>query len=454
MSSFAKVLVVDDEEIALKNLQHIMEKEGYEVFGAQSGVNALKILKQYEFDVVLTDLKMEKVDGMEILKYCRENHPDTEVIIITAYATLDSAIKSMKEGAYYYIAKPFKLEEVRKIVREAVEKVKLKKENRELREHLSKCKDEIITQNIFMKKMLNTARQAAQTDCNILITGETGTGKGLLAKYIHAHSRRANGPFLAINCGAFTEELLVSELFGHEKGAFTGATSIKKGLIEMASGGTLFLDEITEMSLNMQVKLLRAIQEREVLRLGATTAINVDVRFIAATNRDIREVVKKGEFRQDLYYRLNVISFHIPPLSERKEDIPLLCQYFLRKYSSLMNKNVSKISSQVMEILKQYDFPGNVRELENIIERGVALSSRETIEVEHLPEDLQQMSIRTFRKDGKFLTLEEQEKAYIEWVLKKTGGNKKRAAQVLGIDRVSLWRKLKKYGITKSNERQ
>ena len=370
------------------------------------------------------------------------------MIIITAYATLDSAVKSMKEGAYYYIAKPFKLDEVRKIVREAGEKIKLKRENRMLRERLEKFKDEIITQNIFVKKLLNTARQAAQTDCNILISGETGTGKGLLARYIHAHSRRANGPFLAINCGAFTEELIVNELFGHEKGAFTGATSGKKGLIEMASGGTLFLDEITEMSPSMQVKLLRVIQEREVLRLGGTTAINIDTRFIAATNRDIQEAVKKGEFRQDLYYRLNVISFTIPPLSERRDDISLLSQYFLKKYSALMNKNVNKISPRAMAILKSYDFPGNVRELENIIERGVALAQGDVIEVQHLPEDLQQMSIRTFRKSGrKIPTLEEQEKNYIQWVIGETKGNKTLAAQVLGIDRVSLWRKIKKYGI-------
>jgi len=448
MQSSLRVLIVDDEEIALKNLEHIMKKEGYQVMGTQSGVNALKLLSEHEFDIVLTDLKMEKVDGMDILRHCRENYPDTEVIIITAYATLDSAVKSMKEGAYYYIAKPFKLDEVRKIVREAGEKIKLKRENRMLRERLEKFKDEIITQNIFVKKLLNTARQAAQTDCNILISGETGTGKGLLARYIHAHSRRANGPFLAINCGAFTEELIVNELFGHEKGAFTGATSGKKGLIEMASGGTLFLDEITEMSPSMQVKLLRVIQEREVLRLGGTTAINIDTRFIAATNRDIQEAVKKGEFRQDLYYRLNVISFTIPPLSERRDDISLLSQYFLKKYSALMNKNVNKISPRAMAILKSYDFPGNVRELENIIERGIALAQGDVIEVQHLPEDLQQMSIRTFRKSGrKIPTLEEQEKNYIQWVIGETKGNKTLAAQVLGIDRVSLWRKIKKYGI-------
>lgn len=448
MQSPIRLLIVDDEEITLRNLEHVMKKESYQVMGTQSGLNALKLLANYEFDVVLTDLKMEKVDGMEILKHCRQNYPDTEVIMITAYATLDSAVKAMKEGAYYYIAKPFKLDEVRKVVKEAGEKVRLKRENRRLKEHLEKFKDEIITQNMFVKRLLNTARQAAQTDCNILITGETGTGKGLLARYIHIHSKRANGPFLAINCGAFSEELIANELFGHEKGAFTGATSVKKGLIEMASEGTLFLDEITEMSPNMQAKLLRVLQEREVLRLGATRAINIDARFIAATNRDIQEAVKKGRFRQDLFYRLNVISFFIPPLSARKEDIPLLTQYFLQKYSTIMNKTVNKISPEALEVLRHYDFPGNVRELENIIERGVALTQTDTLEVKHLPEDLQKMSIKTFRRDGqKIPTLEEQEKAYIEWVLEKTGGNKTLAAQALGIDRVSLWRKLKKYKI-------
>jgi transcriptional regulator with PAS, ATPase and Fis domain len=259
---------------------------------------------------------------------------------------------------------------------------------------------------------------------------------------------RGNGPFLAINCGAFTEELLSNELFGHEKGAFTGATTEKKGLIEMASGGTLFLDEITEMPSSMQVKLLRVIQEREVLRLGANKPVKVDVRFIAATNRDVQDAIKSSNFRQDLYFRLNVVSLHIPPLSERKDDIPLLSYYFLKKYAALMKKSINDISQEVISVLMNYDFPGNVRELENIIERGVALLNGDTIDVAHLPEDLKELSIRTFRKkEGKISSLEEQEEAYIKWVLKEVGGNKSAAAQILGIDRVSLWRKLKKYGL-------
>ncbi len=450
MTGNGKILIVDDEKVALKNLEHIMKKEGYEVVGTQSGQNAIRLLDDQQFDVVLTDLKMEKVDGMQILKRCREIYPDTEVIMITGYATLESAVETMKHGAFYYIAKPFKLDEVRKVVREALEKVKLKSENRQLREQIDayQGKVKIITQDASMERLLETARQIAPTDCNVIITGESGTGKELFARYIHFNSKRSDGPFFALNCGAFTEELLGNELFGHEKGAFTGAVTAKKGLIEMASGGTLFLDEITEMPSSMQVKLLRVIQEREVLRLGATVPLNVDVRFVAATNRDMQDAVKSGSLRQDLYFRLNVVSIHIPPLSERKEDIPLLSFYFLKKYSVLMQKKVTEISPEVISLLMSYDFPGNVRELENIVERGVALCTGNTIETAHLPEDLRELSIKTFRKkEGKIPSLEDQEMAYIQWVLKEVGGNRTLAAQILGIDRVSLWRKLKKYGL-------
>ncbi|MCL4456497.1 MAG: sigma-54 dependent transcriptional regulator [Nitrospirae bacterium] len=450
MTNNAKILIVDDEKIALKNLEHVMKKEGYNVTGTQSGQNALKHLEEQPFDVVLTDLRMEKVDGVQILKKCRELHPDAEVIMITGYATLESAVSAMKQGAFYYIAKPFKLDEVRKVVKEAVEKVALKKENARLREHLEKYqgKVKIISQDSNMQRLLDISKQIAPTDCNVLISGESGTGKELFARYIHFNSKRSEGPFFAINCGAFTEELLGNELFGHEKGAFTGAIGMKKGLIETASGGTLFLDEITEMPSSMQVKLLRVIQEREVLRIGATEPVKVEVRFIAATNRDIQDALKTKHFRQDLYFRLNVVSLHIPPLSERKDDIPLLSYYFLKKYTALMKKDVTEISRDVIALLMNYDFPGNVRELENIIERGVALSNGNTIETGHLPEDLRELSIRTFRKkEGKIPSLEEQETAYIKWVLSEAGGNKSLAAQILGIDRVSLWRKLKKYGM-------
>jgi DNA-binding NtrC family response regulator len=450
MHNSAKLLIVDDERIALRNLEHVMKKEGYDVTGTQSGPNAVKLLEEQQFDVVLTDLRMEKVDGMQILRKCRELYPDAEVVMITGYATLESAVEAMKHGAFYYIAKPFKLDEVRKVVREAAEKVGLKRENRRLREQLEtyQGKVKIITQDPAMQRLLETARQVAPVDTNVIITGESGTGKELFARYIHINSKRADGPFFGVNCGAFTEELLTNELFGHEKGAFTGANSLKKGIIEMTSGGTLFLDEITEMPPSMQVKLLRVIQEKELLRVGGTEPVNVDVRFVAATNRDAQEAVRSGAFRQDLYFRLNVVSLRIPPLSDRKDDIPLLAYYFLKKYSLLMKKPVSEISEDVIALLMNYGFPGNVRELENVVERGVALANGSIIETAHLPEDLKELTIKTFRKkEGRIPSLEEQEEAYIKWVLNEAAGNKTLASQLLGIDRVSLWRKLKKYGL-------
>jgi DNA-binding NtrC family response regulator len=446
----ARLLVVDDEPIALRNLERVLLKEGYEVSTASSGQSALRLLRQKAFDVVLTDLKMEKVDGMHVLKRCKELDPDAEVILITGYAAVETAIEAMKQGAYHYVAKPFKLDEVRKIAQEAVEKVALKKENRRLRESVESFRDrvDIVTQDPGMLKVLDTARDVTPTDCNILVTGESGTGKELVARYIHRHSRRSAATFLAVNCGAFTEELLTSELFGHEKGAFTGAAARKKGLIEMADGGTLFLDEITEMSPAMQVRLLRVLQEKEFIRVGGTETVRVDVRFVAATNRNVQEAVASGEFRQDLYYRLNVVTLSLPPLAQRRDDIPMLAHFFLRKHSQLMGKRVESISEEVMQILSGYEFPGNVRELENVVERGVALARGGVLDTAHLPEDLRRMGLKVFRREaGNIPSLEAQERAYIQWVLKEVDGNRSRAAAVLGIDRVSLWRKLKRYRI-------
>jgi DNA-binding NtrC family response regulator len=446
------LLIVDDEKVALRNLEHVMKKEGYEVTATQSGANALALLGKQTFDVVLTDLRMEKTDGMQILEKCRATCPDTEVILITGYATLESAVEAMKHGAFYYIAKPYRLDEVRKVVAEALAKTRLRRENRNLREQVESFqgKVRIITQNAEMQRLLDMARQIAPTDCNVLVTGESGTGKELFARYLHHHSKRGSGdnpgPFVAVNCGAFNEDLLANELFGHVKGAFTGAAGDKKGLIAAAAGGTLFLDEITEMSPAMQVKLLRVIQEREVLPLGATTPQKVDLRFVAATNRNILEMAKGGDFRQDLFFRLNVVNLLIPPLSQRREDVPLLAYHFLKKCAARMGREVSEISAEAMDLLKAYDFPGNVRELENIVERGVAIASGDTIEVASLPDDLRDLAIRTFRKkEGRLPSLEEQERDYIRWVLAEAGGNQTLAAQILGIDRVSLWRKLKRY---------
>jgi DNA-binding NtrC family response regulator len=448
----ARVLIVDDEKSAVRNLEHVLRKEGYEITATQSGAQALNLLDSQPFDVVLTDLKMDKVDGMQVLRRCKARHPDVEVIMITGYATLESAVEAMKDGAFHYVAKPFRLEEVRKTVAEAVEKLRLKRENQALREQLSAMqgRTRIITRDGSMQKLLDMARQVAPSGCNVLISGESGTGKELLARYLHEHGTHPHGPFMAVNCGAFNEELLANELFGSEKGAFTGATG-KQGLIIAASGGTLFLDEIAEMTPAMQVKLLRVIQEREVLPLGSTKPIKVDVRFIAASNRDIKEWVTEGRFRQDLWFRLNVVNLHILPLSQRREDIPLLAHHFLARSATLMGKSINGFSEEVMTLLKAYDFPGNVRELENIVERGVALCQGDTIETGHLPDDLRELTIRAFRrKGGQVSTLEEQERDYILWVLDEAHGNQTLAAQMLGIDRVSLWRKLKRYNVVKS----
>jgi len=450
MDNLTRILAIDDEKIALKNLEHVLRKEGYQVRTTTNGQRALSILREEAFHVVLTDLRMERVDGMQILKRCKELYPDTEVIMITGYATIETAIEATKSGAYHYLTKPFKLDEVRKVVKEAAEKVRLKEENRELRKSLEKVRaaTKVVTQSPRMLRLLDMARDTAASDCNILITGESGTGKELIARYIHECSRRSGGPFLALNCGAFPEELLANELFGHEKGAYTGAMNAKLGLVEMANRGTLFLDEITEMSTTMQVKLLRVLQEKEYLRLGGTSPVKVDVRFLAASNRDLSRTISEGTFRQDLYYRLNVVQIHLPTLAERKEDIPLLSRYFMDKYSEMQGKSLDGLSKEALEILKLYSYPGNVRELENIMERGVALTKGNVVDVNDLPDDLKLLAVKTFRKsEGKIDSLEDQEKRYISWVLAECDGNKTKAAQRLGIDRVSLWRKLKKYGL-------
>ncbi len=446
----ARVLVVDDEAAALKNLSHLLRKEGYEVDARQSGPAGLKALQQHEFDIVLTDLRMKGVDGMALLRRARELQPDCEVIVITGHATLDSAVEAMKEGAYHYIAKPYRLDEVRQVVRGALDVARLKRENKVLRRRIEDYEgpSNIITQDPRMRRLLDTARQIGPTDCNVLITGESGTGKELLARYVHTSSARAAGRFVGVNCGALQEDLLANELFGHERGAFTGADRMKQGLIEMAEGGTLFLDEIAEMTPAMQVKLLRVIQERELLRVGGIEPIPVNVRLIAATNRDLQENIDSGRFRADLYFRLNVVNLALPPLRERRDDIPLLAFYFLRKFALGMGKPVSDIAPDAMRLLARYDFPGNVRELANLVERGVALARTSLLEASHLPESLRVLNVRVSApSSGDLSTLEQQEAAYIAQVLEYTGGNRNQAAEILGIDRVSLWRRMKRHGL-------
>ncbi|MBW1920009.1 MAG: sigma-54-dependent Fis family transcriptional regulator [Deltaproteobacteria bacterium] len=448
-----KILVVEDEDIARKNLEHILKKEGYEVVSVSSGVKALELLMEQEFDLVLTDLKMEKVDGMQVLRKTRSLQPHTEVVMITGYATVNSAVQAMKEGAYYYIAKPYKIDEVRKVVKEGLLKRRLWLENLALKDTLKRVQEVpyIIGKSDAMRPVLETIRQISNSESNVLILGESGSGKELVAKAIHHLSPRSGKRFVAFNCGSFTEELMANELFGHEKGAFTGATTEKAGLVEVADGGTIFLDEIGDMPMSMQVKLLRVIQEKEFLRVGGVDPIPVDVRFIAATHRDLKEDVEKKVFRQDLFYRLNVITIQLPPLADRNGDVALLAYHFLAEKSKAMRKDIREIDRRAMELLNRYPWPGNVRELENVIERAVALENGPVITEEDLPEHIQQLSIETYRQHSSAVpTLEEQEKKYIRWVLERCQGNKTKAAKMMGIDRVSLWRKLKRYGLEDS----
>jgi len=414
------ILVVEDEDIARKNLEHILVKTGYDVVSVADGSKAIDLLHSKSFDLVVTDLKMEKGDGMQVLKKTKELQPYTEVIMITGYATIETSVQAMYAGAYYYIAKPYKIGEVRQITKEALLKRQLRLENIKLKETLK----------------------------NVLILGESGTGKELVARSIHQLSSRSEKEFVAFNCGSFTEELMANELFGHEKDAFTGATKAKAGLIKVAGGGTVFLDEIGDMPLSMQVKLLRVIQEKEVLPVGGETSVPVDVRFIAATHRDLKEDVDHGNFRQDLFYRLNVITIKLPSLTHRHGDIPLLAHHFLSQKNKTMNTDVQNIQKESMELLRQYSWPGNIRELENVIERAVALAKGPEITVDELPEYISNLSVETYRRmDSEIPTLEDQEKNYIKWVLDKCEGNKTKAAKTMGIDRVSLWRKVKRFGM-------
>ncbi len=446
-----QILLIDDEAIALSNLKHVFEREGYAVTACKSGEAGLAAMQTTAFDLVLSDLRMPGIDGMEVLRHIRATTPDVPVIMITGHATLDSAVDAMKAGAYHYIAKPFRLAEAREVVRGALEMRRVKRENSELKlriEQLS-AQSRIITQDLGMQRLLETARQIAGTDCSVVIHGESGTGKELLARFIHQNSLRAQGPFVAFNCGALHEELAASELFGHEKGAFTGAQARKIGLFEAAEGGTLFLDEVAELPLSMQIKLLRVLQERELLRVGSVTPVSIDVRVIAASNRDLKAAVADGQVRNDLYFRLNVVTLTLPPLRERRDDIPLLAYYLLRKYAAMMDREVQEITPEAMQRLVDYDYPGNVRELSNFIERGVALAQGDSLGVEHLPQSLGALTVRVFKPQmaATPATLESQEAEHIRHVLKLAEGNRTQAARMLGIDRVSLWRKLKKLGI-------
>jgi DNA-binding NtrC family response regulator len=451
--SAGRVLVVDDEAIARENLAHALTRAGYEALAVSDSRAALAELARLPYDLLLTDLRLgegSELDGIGLMERARKLYPGLEVVVMTGYATVPGAVAAMNRGAFSYLAKPLNLDEVRALTAKAVESSRLRREVLDLRQRL-KDRDAppmLVGKSPAMASLLMTIAQVAPTSSTVLLLGETGTGKELVAKAIHQASQRAGKRFLAVNCGAFSEELLAGELFGHEKGAYTGAMERKPGLFEAADGGTLFLDEVGEMTPSMQVRLLRVLQERKLLRVGGTVDIPVDVRVIAATNKDLAAEAETGSFRLDLYYRLNVITLRLPALAQRREDIPLLARHFVLKYSELLGREVREISPDVLAALAAYPFPGNIRELENLMERAVVLAEGRTVELRHLPPDLQlgQEQLKTSRQGG-LATLEENERQHILWVLEQTGGNKSRAAEILDIDRASLWRKLKRAGL-------
>jgi len=453
-----KILVVDDEQSMREFLDIMLKKEGYKVSLASNGDEVLKYIDKDIFDLVLLDIRMPKMDGIAVLKKIKSTSPETVVIMITAYASADTAIKAMKEGAYDYITKPFKVDEIKLIIKNALEKKHLQKENvllkRVVRDRY--VFDNIIGQSPKMLALYDLLEKVAPTKTNVLITGESGTGKELVAKAIHYNSPRKEKAFVTLNCGAIPEALIESELFGHMKGAFTDAIATKKGLFEMADEGTIFLDEISELPLMMQVKLLRVLQDREFKRVGGTEDIRVDVRIIAATNKDLERAVKEKRFREDLFYRLNVIQIKLPSLRERREDIPVLAAHFLKRYSEELNKNISRISPEALHLLLNYEYPGNVRELQNIIERAVALGTDQELTATNLRSYLDEQ-IHTKKgvidleipNEGIDLekVVEDLERTLLVKALDKTMGIKKKAAELLHINFRSMRYRLEKYGL-------
>ncbi len=462
----AKILVVDDESSMLEFLDIMLRKEGYDVTCTTSGKEAIGFCGESHYDMVITDIKMPKVTGLDVLRRVKEISPETVIILITAYATMETAIQAMKEGAYDYISKPFRVDEVKMIIKNALESKEQNKGGALLK---GKAKYsyrfgsvDLVGKSKEMMRVYDLIQKVAQTKSNVLILGESGTGKELVARSIHDNSSRKDHPLLTINCGGVPENLLESELFGYKKGAFTGALHNKVGLFEAAHEGTVFLDEVGDLLLPMQVKLLRVVQEKTFNPIGGTEEKSVDVRIISATNKDLEKMVIEGEFREDLFYRLNIIQIRIPPLRERKEDIPILANYFLEKYSRELGKSIKKISSYAMEALLDYSFPGNVRELQTIIERSVALETSNIV----LPESLTLASLKNGSKElnreikieipREGLNLEEAmgnlEKDVLLTALKRTHGAKKKAAELLNISFRSIRYKLEKYGITDVEE--
>ncbi|TCS82445.1 sigma-54-dependent transcriptional regulator [Tepidibacillus fermentans] len=450
MEHMIQILVVDDEEDLLQLLVQRLKRKGYKVDGALSGEKSLKMMKEKAYDVGIFDIKMPGMDGIELLKVAKKLVPDIEVIMLTGHGTVETAIEAMKSGAYDYLTKPYNLSELDVIIQKAIEKKQLFEENQRLKEVLQSegSQFEIVGEHPKLKMLLEMTKRVSKSHVPVLIEGESGTGKELIARALHAWSDRANQPFIAINSGALMENLLESELFGHAKGAFTGAVTEKKGLVEMAHKGTLFLDEIGEMPLSLQVKLLRFLESGEFRRVGDNQLRKVDVRLVAATNRNLEKEIEMGNFREDLYFRLNVMKLVVPPLRERKSDIPLLAQYFLTKYQSLYGEK--QLSNEALQALSHYHFPGNIRELSHLIERGVLLSMGKMIQSSDIfPHSLNSVEEKKERKEEvathTMISLEELERQHIERVLKECDWNKTKAAQILGISLRNLYRKIESY---------
>jgi len=448
MKADRTVLVVDDDQAHRTMLRTLLSGWGYTIFEADDGDTAIREVYERPFDLILMDIRMIRVSGLEALLKIKDFNPSIPIILMTAFSSVETAVEGLKKGAYDYLTKPLDFDELRLAMERAMDHTKLREENRRLRESLGIRFDRqnIIGRSTSMERLLETVAQVAQADATVLITGESGTGKELIAGAIHFNSPRKDKPFVKINCAAITETLLESELFGHEKGSFTGADRRKEGKFRQADGGSLFLDEVSEMSLAMQVKLLRILQEKELTRVGGEDIIMVDVRVIAATNKNLLDEVDTERFREDLFYRLNVITLNVPPLRERREDIPLLAQHFLLMFSEKNNKNLKGFTPQAMDMLLKYDWPGNIRELMNIVERGVVLSRALYLD-EHdiaLIERTEAPSKEILNGD---VPLEAVEKATILKTLEGTGGNKSEAARRLGITRKTLHKKLRKYGV-------
>ena len=445
MKKKVKVLVIDDEAVVRESLHDWLSDAGYLVLTAENGPQALEIIEREKPGIAISDLVMPGMDGIELLKRAKEISPGIEVIIITAYGSIPTAIAAMKEGAYDYIEKPFRPEKAELLVAKLVEHQRLLEENISLHRKLEERYrfENIITKSSKMQQVIELIKVVAKSNATALIIGETGTGKELVARAIHSQSYRKDKPFVAVSCAALPESLLESELFGHEKGAFTGAHAQRKGKFEVAHRGTLFLDEIGEMSANIQVHLLRVLEEKEFTRVGGNEPIKVDVRVVSATNKDMKEAVANGQFREDLYYRLNVVTIELPPLRERREDIPLLAEHFLKKFALENQKRVTGFSPEATEFILRYDWPGNVRELENAIERAVILAKGSLIGIADLPH--QSLSLAYSALPGK--SLKEMEKNHIWGVLSEMRGNYTEAARILGITRMTLYNKVKEYGL-------